>query len=1751
MTGSTVASACSLWPGVRLLSDSERFRVIQEEHVNGEATTPPTHFDEEAQGTDTEARDSVLAEARKILTQSTSDAPTLDAVNDLADLLSRYTRALGDQDVTSIGGALLAEVVQDHLDLSSTRAHGESLVRFTSPAAPDSDGQLSGALLIVTPDKPFIVDSVLAELGRQHIDVHAVVHPTFVVTRDSDGQVVSVISPPTATARTESFVLPQPGHEVTVESWVYVSTELIAHDDVRQALVQAIEKVMADVTLVNDDWPLMRAQAQRISAELRAAPPLGLEESSAQASRFLEWLDDDNFTFFGYQEYDLVTVDGNDALQRVTGTGLGLFRPRDGAVTPKSVTASSAAAPKPLLRKNLEKARERDVLIITKANSRSTVHRDAFLDYIGVKRFDAFGRVDGERRFLGLFTLTSYTQSVLSIPVVADKVQNVLERSGFRTDSHNGRDVLALLETYPRDELFQADTDTLRHNVLILRQVAERRRSWVFLRTDPYERFVTALVYLPRDAFNTQVRLGISDLLQQTYHAAYVEHESRMSDSALARLYFVARLKPGELLPDADIDALHARIIGLTRTWHDQLAELVASRSGQIAAASVARQLRQAFPDSYREAFTPAEALADLPHLYAVASPESALPGALNTSPAAVTAKPADASSETSPTSIFEAEGVVRTPAPSAIAHADRLSVRLYRDDDGEAHVKVFHDEPIALSEVLPIFTNLGVEVVNEHPFVVQTGPGHSPVYVHDYGVRAADTLDSLAADFVEAFAAAWLGWVESDPLDRLVTTTRATWREVSVLRAYVRYLRQIGLAYSTTFIARTLVDHADITLALVELFEQSFDPAVGGTIDERRERVLAIQTDIEQALTKITSLDIDTVLRRLTEAVIATVRTSAYQFAADGSPKPQITFKIEPRRISGVPQPVPLFELWVYSPEVEGVHLRFGQVARGGLRWSDRREDFRTEVLGLVKAQVVKNAVIVPTGAKGGFYPKRLPDPSVDRGAWMSAGQDAYRLFISGMLDVTDNRDLAAGTVTHPEAVVAYDPDDPYLVVAADKGTARFSDTANEIAVAYGFWLQDAFASGGSHGYDHKTMGITARGAWTSVERHFRELGVDVATDPFTAVGIGDMSGDVFGNGLLRSHSIRLVAAFDHRDIFLDPQPDAEAAWNERLRLFEKPGSSWADYSPELISEGGGVYSRASKAVPISPEVAAALGLDRDGEAPATLTPNELIKAVLTAPTDLLYNGGIGTYVKASSESDAEIGDRANDAIRVDGRDLRVRVVGEGGNLGFSQAGRVEAAEHGIRLNTDAIDNSAGVDTSDREVNLKILLASPQADGHVLTFDERNELLSSMTDEVAQLVLTDNYRQNRALGLERDRGELMPSYQRLVAAWEASGVLDRALEYLPEDSEFDRRIAAGEGLTSPELAIVLSYAKITLKHAILKSSVPDEPWTDQLLREYFPPEVVTRYGEALERHPLAREIKATTLANDIVDHGGVQFVFSVIEETSDDPAQVVRAWAVIREAFEVDTVFGDIAATDNAVSTETQDGMLIRFKRALGRGVRLLLETHSERLDVPQLRERYVRPLARLRSELPALHHGEHEQRTEAGLVDAGVPAAVAERSAFALEEVHLIGVVDLVDEAQASPSAADATGGSDASDAALEHAAAVEFLALRRYHLEQLLQLVSRLPRHDLWQTLARSSLRQDVYGVLRQITGSALQTVEASQHGDQRDTASARLDAWEAQHAGTIDRVRALANRLSEAPTGDASPLVVALRLLRTVL
>lgn len=1631
-------------------------------------------------------------------------APAL--VPDLAGLLARYTRALGTEDLATIGAPLLAAVVDDHLGIGAERPSGTSLVHFANTTVADARGQLSGELLIVTDDKPFIVDSVLVQLGISGIEVQSVVHPTFVVTRDAQGTATAIASPLEAgQPRTEALVLPVPGHEVDIESWVYVRTGIVPDEADREALVTAVRRTLHDVDEVNADWPQMRAQAQRISAELTAHAPYGLEDRAEEASHFLDWLDD-NFSFFGYQEYDLVTLDdGTDALQAVAGSGLGLFRRPSDAPTPQ---------PKPLRRKNLEKARERAVLIITKANSRSTVHRDAFLDYIGVKRFDAFGQVNGERRFLGLFTLSIYTQSVQHIPVVNRKVREVLEGSGFRADSHNGRDVLAILENYPRDELFQADAATLRHNVLAIRQLAERRRSWVFVRTDPYERFVTALVYLPRDTYNTKVRVRIADLLRDAYGASYVEHESRVSDSPLARLYFVARVPSGQRLPEVDAVELRRRIVETARSWNDQLTEQLTDARGQFEGITQAASLRGAFPDSYREAFAPADAIADLPHILTVVGEG---------------AEPARTVSA----------GEQRTPAPSAIAFADRLSLRLYHDVEGGQRIKLFHDQPVTLSEVLPILTNLGVEVINEHPYVIALparAEGDAPrvAYVYDFGVRAPDTFDVLAGDIAEAFAAAWVGWVESDPLDRLITTTTATWREVGILRAYVRYLRQIGLSFSTRFIADTLVAHPEITLALIELFEVSFDPATGLDLDQRRAAGQQVVDRITQQLTAVTSLDTDTVLRRLTETVVATVRTDAYQFDADGAPKPQLTFKIEPRRIQGVPKPVPLHEIWVYSPEVEGVHLRFGQVARGGLRWSDRREDFRTEILGLVKAQIVKNAVIVPTGAKGGFFPKRLPDPATDRAAWAAAGQHAYELFIRGLLAVTDNRD-GSGAVVRPPSVIAYDADDPYLVVAADKGTARFSDVANRIADEFDFWLHDAFASGGSHGFDHKAMGITARGAWTSVERHFRELGVDVATDPFTAVGIGDMSGDVFGNGLLLSHSVRLVAAFDHRDVFLDPAPDAEAAWAERKRLFELPGSSWADYRADLISTGGGVYSRRSKAVPISPEVAEVLGLPTGDQAPTDLTPNELIRAILTAPVDLLYNGGIGTYVCGGEETDAEIGDRANDAIRVTGAQLRARVVGEGGNLGFSQAGRIEAAHHGVRLNVDAIDNSAGVDTSDHEVNLKILLAGPDDAGEVISFEARNQLLAGITDEVAALVLDDNYRQNRLLGLERDVAELVPYFQRQIAQWQHTGVIDRQLEHLPDDAELTRRIEAGQGLTSPELSTVISYAKITLKQQIIDSPIPDEPWTTPLLDAYFPPEITARYGTRLRAHPLAREIIATVLAGDIVDHGGAHFAFSVIEETSVEPAQVVRAWAVVREVFAVDDLYARVRATDNVVAVAAQDEVLVCFKRALGRAVRLIIEQHGADLDVTDARARYVDAVASLRPLLVSAASADDVALRDR-LVTAGFDTAVADAASTALEQVHLLGVVDLTEARVEHP-----------TEEQLRHTAELEFAALHRYRIETLLVLVSGLPRRDLWQTLARSSLRQDVYAVLRQITARALEVQGLPDTAD----ADARLDAWEAQHADTIARVDALVDRLADAPAGDPSPLLVALRLLRTVL
>ncbi len=1379
--------------------------------------------------------------------------------------------------------------------------------------------------------------------------------------------------------------------------------------------------------------------------------------------------------------------DGRDTLVAETGTGLGILRYDQHHNSPSFDRLTPQAR---------AKAREPRLLVLTTANTRATVHRSAYLDYIGIKQFDASGAVVGERRFLGLFASSAYTDSVRRIPVVRRKVAEVLERSGFSMDSHSGKDLLQILETYPRDELFEISVDDLYATVLAVMHLQERRRTRLFMRVDDYGRYVSCLVFLPRDRYTTSVRLRMEAILHEAFDAPTVDYSARVSESVLARLHFVVRLPSGARFPEVDRDELEARLVEATRSWDEDLADALSSDVGEEEAARLQRSWGRGFPEAYKEDFPGRVAVADLRRLEDLSAERLAGPG--------------------------ESLGA-------------RLGMNLYEPVGAaltERRFKLYRLAPLSLTDVLPYLGNLGVEVVDERPYELHRTDG-TQAWIYDFGLRYSGRTEHperVRDLFSEAFAAAWSRRAESDGFDRLVLLGELGWRQIVVLRAYAKYLRQVGTTFSQEYIERCLRLNVDIARLLVRLFEARFDPDVtAGAGEGRRELTDVLLEEIHSALDGVASLDHDRILRSFLTLVQATTRTNAFQREADGSPKPYLSFKLDPRAVPDLPQPRPVHEIFVYSPRVEGVHLRFGDVARGGLRWSDRQEDFRTEILGLVKAQTVKNAVIVPTGAKGGFVAKNLPDPAVDREAWLAEGIECYKILIRGLLDLTDNLvDGPDGREVEPPArVVRHDADDTYLVVAADKGTASFSDIANSVALEYGFWLGDAFASGGSVGYDHKAMGITARGAWESVDRHFRELGVDVHQQDVTVVGVGDMSGDVFGNGMLLSEHIRLVAAFDHRHVFLDPDPDPAASFAERARLFALPRSSWADYDTALVSPGGGVYPRSAKSVPISPQVAARLGLPSSTTA---LTPAELITAVLKASVDLLWNGGIGTYVKASTETNAQVGDKANDAIRVDADQLRVRVIGEGGNLGLTQLGRVEAALAGVRVNTDAIDNSAGVDCSDHEVNIKILLDRIVRAGD-LTGKQRGELLAAMTQEVADLVLRDNYEQNVLLGNARKQSLAMVTvHQRFIRALEARGLLDRGLEFLPSDDALVQRAEEGRGLTSPEFAVMVAYAKIALTEDLVGSSLPDDPWFARTLRGYFPRQLVERYGDRLDTHPLRREIITTCLVNEMVNRGGITFAFRCEEETGADPEQVARAYTVCREVFGLRDFMAAVEALDNRVDTEVQTSLYLAFRRLLDRSVRWFLQVRPGRLDIGAEIARFAPVVAQLEPLLPELLVGDEHKTLQAeaqAFVRLGVPERLALRGAGLLIIFQALDITEIAHTTGVEP----------------VEVARVYLTLSDRYNVDGLLSRISNLARSDRWQALARAALRYDLYAALESLTVAVL---SATPEGEPDE----RIQAWERTNAAAVARASATLEEIRRLERGDLASLSVALRTLRGV-
>jgi glutamate dehydrogenase len=1540
--------------------------------------------------------DSVCSRLREQLPQ--------DEAQETEKFVRQYYRWVSRDDLDErspldVYGAALA-----HFNLARVRTPGTTKVRVYNPQY-EAHGWKSThtAVEIVTDDMPFLIDSVSMELNRRGFGVHLIIHPVMRIRRDAHGRLLEVLPSDPALAE-----------DCAVESVVHAEVERQTDAAQLDALRDHVSRVIDDVGAVVADWPQMRQRALDLVAELAKKPPPLDSEEVLEAAAFLAWLENHNFTFLGYREYELAEDDGEVRLASVAGSGLGTLRQASGKPSSRGFDKLPPGV--------RARALEPYLLNLTKANSRATVHRPAYLDYVGVKRFDADGRVVGERRFLGLYTHTAYHASPREIPILRRKVDAVLERAAFPQDSHNEKALIEILETYPRDELFQISRDELFEIAVGILHLGERQRMRLFVRRDTFGRFLSCMVFVPRDRFNTENRRRIEGILKDAFNGSTIDYTTRVSESVLVRLHYLVYTEPGSL-PDYDTEEIEARLVAATRSWSDDLEDALIDEHGEERGNALFRRYGDAFPAAYRADWLARSALADVKHI-------------------------------------------------EDLAERDDLGMSLYRPLEappGVVRAKVFRSgAPLALSNMLPLFENMGVEVADERPYEV-TPRGAQPVWIYDFGLTDAGEgeleTDQLRGAFQDAFIRTWRGDVEDDGYNRLILRARLTWREATVLRAVARYLRQAGTTFSDQYVEQALVAHPEVASLLVELFRARFEPERADSNAAKR-----LGKRIEAAIDAVESLDQDRILRNFLGVVEAMLRTNYFQQSPEGRPKLYLSFKLDPARLPWLPLPRPQFEIFVYSPRTEGVHLRGGKVARGGIRWSDRREDFRTEVLGLMKAQMVKNAVIVPVGAKGGFVVKR-PPAGGERDALLEEVEACYRTFIRGLLDLTDN--IADGETVSPPEVVRYDDEDPYLVVAADKGTAAFSDTANGIAREYGFWLGDAFASGGSSGYDHKKMGITARGAWESVKRHFREMGHDIQQQDFTAVGIGDMSGDVFGNGVLLSRHIRLIGAFNHRHIFIDPQPEAEASWEERRRLFELPRSSWSDYDLDRVSPGGGIFPRTAKSIPLSPQAREALALEEEA-----ITPNELIRALLRAPVDLLWNGGIGTYVKASHETHAEAGDKANDAVRVNADELRCRIVGEGGNLGLTQYARIEYALGGGRVNTDAIDNSGGVDCSDHEVNIKILLDAVVAEGD-LTEKQRNRLLADMTDPVAQAVLKNDYEQAETLSLaERQAASMLDVHARLIAGLEQSGKLDRELETLPSDEAIAERKRDQGGLTRPELAALLAHSKVDLYAELLDSDVPEDPYLSTELECYFPSPLPERFGEQMRRHRLRREITVTQVVNNMLHGGGTTFVFRLNEETGAPASDIARAYTVAREVFQMRPQWHEIEALDDRVDAETQIAMLLEGRRLMERGSRWLLHNRRRPLDIAATVDYFAPGAALLYDSMTRLlgpSDLEPLARRADELRQAGVPGELATRVASLGTMFSAFDIVEVARE----------------SDLDVESVAAVHFRLGDRLELHWLRDRIVALPRDDRWRALARAALRDDLYSLHRSLTADVLRT------------------------------------------------------------
>ncbi|AYA64492.1 NAD-glutamate dehydrogenase [Alteromonas sp. RKMC-009] len=1507
---------------------------------------------------------------------------------------------------------------------------------------------------IIVRDMPFLVDSVRMSLNRLNITSHLMLHSPIWLKRGDKGQVEAFYESgrKTKAAVKETVLLIEIDRQT-------------AKKDIDK-LTKELRSVVDEVSLAVEDWQSMSGKLETVIKDADKHNWPVDADKKAQTLQFLSWLADHNFTMMGYRYYDARAIEGDYRWIPDNDSSLGLMK--------KSVSdrerlisnlPSSARA----------EALSQNPLMLTKTNSRSRVHRPAYMDYVGVKVFNSDGAVVGEHRFLGLFSASFYNSSATEVPVLASKIKEICTLSGYEPGTHAYKAFVNIIETYPRDELLQTPAAEMAQIIMGIFQMQERGITRLFVRKDVFGRFISCMVFVPRERYNTQLRKDTQNLLQRSFGTdEEIEFTTFFSESVYARTHYIARVKNNNV--EYDVKEIEQNIIELTKTWNDRLASAIKAAHGEASGKALERKYTNAFSRSYMEQNLPSAALIDMEKL-------------------------------------------------ELLSDDHTLDMLFYRPQEESADsqvvkLKLFHRaEPIHLSDVLPMLENFGLRVIDESPYKVNCADS-SLNWVMDFTMlhKSGKDLDMEQAQalFQDAFAKVWANTLEDDAFNRLILGAGMTGRKVTILRAYAKYMRQTGSSFSRDYIANTLSAYPDIAKKLVEFFDLRFDPFK----KRSKKKEDALLDSIKVALDNVSNLDDDRIIRRYLDMMLATLRTNFYQSDDAGNEKPYVSFKMMPEMIPEMPLPLPKFEIFVYSPRVEGVHLRGGKVARGGLRWSDRQEDFRTEILGLVKAQQVKNTVIVPVGAKGGFVCKKLPTTG-GRAAFQAEGQACYRTFIRSLLDITDN--IVNGEVVPPKDVVRLDEDDPYLVVAADKGTATFSDIANGISEEYNFWLGDAFASGGSVGYDHKKMGITARGAWESVKRHFREVGIDCQTTDFTAVGVGDMAGDVFGNGMLLSKHTRLIAAFNHLHIFFDPDPDAASTWEERKRLFENPGLSWEDYDSKLISKGGGIFSRASKSIKLTPEMKKWLGTRQ-----VTMTPNELIHNILKMPVDLIWNGGIGTYIKSTKESHAEVGDRANDDLRVNGKDVKAKIVGEGGNLGLTQLGRVEYAANGGRVNTDFIDNVGGVDCSDNEVNIKILLNSLVSNGD-LTVKQRNKLLYDMTDDVAKIVLEDCYRQTQSISItERAGVSQLKEQLRFIHGLEREGRLNRELEFIPTDDEISDRVAKDRGLTRPELSVLIAYGKMVLKDAFNIPEITENPYHGKLLVNAFPPVLRDKYPEQMEQHPLRGEIIATKLTNNIVNDMGLNFVFRMQEETGATVDEIADAYAVVKGIFNIDPLWRKVEALDNVIDADLQLRILESARRIMRRTARWYIRHGNKSLGIHSAIEAYRATFDNLASNMQNyLVADEYAslQKEAAKLVDKGVPEDIATQvSSFS----NLFSSLDLaqIDE-------------TDSHDTSV--IAKLYFQLGAKLELHWFLAQITNQNVSNHWQALARASYREELDWQQRSITLNLLQSRPDSKDADEI------LQSWMDNNQALLKRWYHMMSEFKTSSTHEFAKFSVALREL----